>query len=156
MNSAPNLNPLSIQTISSQFRFKRVIALKKPTVYLVDPDLSALEEMQTLLSVLDVEIEKFTSAESFLLNERRIESTCLVVNFNLPGLSGLALLEELRERDICIPIVLIDNLGDVRRAVKAMRAGVVEYIEKPFADRLLLKAVGDAINALNERDPGGV
>ena len=109
--------------------------------------------MHSLLSVLDVEIEKFTSAESFLVQDYALQSACLVVNFNLPGLNGLALIEKLRERDELMPIVLIDDLGDVSRAVKAIRAGAVEYIDRPFSDLLLIRTVSDAIKSLNDPDP---
>lgn len=129
--------------------------MKKPTVYLVDADHSALEAMHTLLASLDVDFERFTSAECFLYKQRSDEFACLVANVALPGLNGLALIEKLKERGIHLPTVLIDNLGDVSTAVKAMRAGVVDYIEKPFADRLLLKAVSDAINTCVEKDPSG-
>lgn len=111
--------------------------------------------MYALLASLDVEIEQFTSAECFLDEERPDEFACLVANVALPGLDGLALIEKLKERGVHLPSVLIDNLGDVSTAVRAMRAGVVDYIEKPFADHLLLKAVSDAINACAEKDPGG-
>jgi FixJ family two-component response regulator len=141
-------------TIFSELQHKRVLVLKKPTVYLVDADRAALEKMGAVLAVLDVDIEKFSSAECFLHEERSCESACLVANAALPGLSGLALIEKLKERDMHLPALLIDNSGDVSRAVRAIRAGVIDYIEKPFADNLLLQAVSDVIYSGIETDPG--
>lgn len=136
-------------------RVAQGIAVKKPTVYLVDSDRAALEAMHALLASLDVDIEQFTSAEGFLHKQRTNETGCLVANVTLPGMGGLALIEMLKQRDLRLPNVLIDNLGDVRTAVKAIRAGVVDYIEKPCADRLLLNAVSEAINASVEQDHKG-
>ena len=129
--------------------------MKRPTIYLIDGDLSVLDELHNLLSNLDAGIERFTSAESFLKTECSEEFACLVANVALPGLSGLDLIEKLRENDVHLPTVLIDNRGDVSTAVRAMRAGVFDYIEMPFSDRLLLKAVSDAISACIEIDPAG-
>ncbi|MGR9107698.1 MAG: response regulator transcription factor [Gammaproteobacteria bacterium] len=129
--------------------------MKKPTVYIVDSDHSAREELHALLSNLDAEIQKFPSAECFLHAKRPDEFACLIANVALPGLSGLGLIEKLKERDIHLPTVLIDNIGEVSTAVRAMRAGVIDYIEKPFAAHLLLKVVSDAICSCVEKDPSG-
>ena len=129
--------------------------MKRPTIYLIDGDHSVLEELHNLLASLNAEIERFTSAESFLQLDRSEELACLVANVALPGLSGLELIEKLRENDVHLPAVLIDNRADVSTAVRAMRAGVFDYIEMHFADRLLLKAVSDAISAYIENDPSG-
>ena len=129
--------------------------MKRPTIYLIDGDHSGLDELYNLLASLNAEIERFTSAESFLQLDRSEELACLVANVALPGLSGLELIEKLRENDVHLPAVLIDNRADVSTAVRAMRAGVFDYIEMHFADRLLLKAVSDAISAYIENDPSG-
>lgn len=133
----------------------RVFTLEKPTVYLVDANHSARDEIYTLVTTLDVYIRCFTSAELFLHEIPSDKIACLVANVALPGLSGLALIERLKERNINLPTVLIDSCGDVSTAVQAMRAGVVDYIERPFADRLLLKAICDAINSSIRKGQSG-
>lgn len=117
----------------------------KPIVFVVDDDLSVREGLGSLMRSAGLRVETFPSAQEFLARLRAEVPSCLVLDVRLPGLSGLDLQKRMAEVNIEIPIVFITGHGDVPTSVRAMKAGAVEFLTKPFADRDLLDAIQQAI-----------
>jgi RNA polymerase sigma factor (sigma-70 family) len=119
-----------------------------PIVIVVDDDPSVRSSLKLLVSTVGLRVESFESAETVL--ERTLPDTvsCFVMDVRLRGLSGLDLQRELAARNIRIPIVFITGHGDIPMSVRAMKAGAVEFLTKPFRDQDLL----DAIHVALERD----
>jgi FixJ family two-component response regulator len=120
----------------------------EPIVFIVDDDLSVRRSTERLLRSAGLEVQTFTSAREFLKNPRPEGPACLVLDVRMPGLSGMELQRELAQSGIHIPIIFITGHGDIPMSVRAMKAGAVEFLTKPFRSRSLLEAVRAAI----ERD----
>jgi RNA polymerase sigma factor (sigma-70 family) len=112
-----------------------------PVVFVVDDDSSVRSSLKFLLSTVGLEVESFDSADSFLRNKPPDAPSCLVLDVRMPGLSGLDFQRELLARKIRIPIVFLTGHGDIPMSVRAMKAGAVEFLTKPFRDQDLLDAV---------------
>jgi FixJ family two-component response regulator len=119
-----------------------------PIVFVVDDDASVREALSSLIRSIDLNVEIFSSAREFLQYKRPDVPACLVLDVRLPGLSGLDLQRELVTAKNSIPIIFITGHGDVPMSVRAMKAGAVEFLTKPFRDQELLDAIQQAI----ERD----
>lgn len=117
-------------------------------VFVVDDDPSVRASLKFLVSTVGLQVESFDSAEAFLNKKPPDGPSCLVLDVRLRGMSGLDLQRELAARDLRIPIVFITGHGDIPMSVRAMKAGAVEFLSKPFRDQDLL----DAIRAALERD----
>lgn len=111
------------------------------TVYVVDPDKANRDELLALFSALGIEACGFESAEILLNQPISLNSSCLITEINLPGMNGLELMEALRTQQRAIPTILISADGDIELAVRAIRGGAVDFIEKPFIDRILVQRV---------------
>src|SRR5688572_21741091 len=118
----------------------------KMFVFVIDDDSSIRQSLSNLLRSAGLNVETFASAQEFLARERSHSSGCLVLDVQLPGLSGLDLQQELARNDAAIPIIFITGHGDIPMTVRAMKAGAVEFLTKPFRDEDLLNAVEQAIN----------
>jgi FixJ family two-component response regulator len=119
-----------------------------PMVFIVDDDLSVRRSTERLVQAAGLKVQTFTSAKEFLKNARFEGPACLVLDVRMPGLSGMDLQQELTQSGIQIPIIFITGHGDIPMSVRAMKAGAVEFLTKPFRSRGLL----DAIRAALERD----
>ena len=117
-------------------------------VFVVDDDPSVRSSLKFLLSTVGLQVESFGSADAFLHKKPSDAPSCLVLDVRLPGLSGLDFQRELAARKIHIPIVFLSGHGDIPMSVRAMKAGAVEFLTKPFRDQDLLDAVRIAL----ERD----
>jgi len=117
-----------------------------PIVFVVDDDASVRSSLKFLLSTVGLHAEAFDSADSFLRKKCSDVPSCLVLDVRLPGLSGLDFQRELAARNICIPIVFLTGHGDIPMSVRAMKAGAVEFLTKPFRDQDLLDAVRVALD----------
>jgi RNA polymerase sigma factor (sigma-70 family) len=117
-------------------------------VFVVDDDPSVRSSLKFLLSTVGLQVEGFDSADSFLHRRLPDAPSCLVLDVRLPGLSGLDFQRELAAKNIRIPIVFLTGHGDIPMSVRAMKAGAVEFLTKPFRDQDLLDAVRIAL----ERD----
>ncbi len=115
-------------------------------VLVVDDDVSVREALGSLIRSAGLRVETFASAQEFLARARADAPSCLVLDVRLPGLSGLDLQKRMAELNLETPIVFITGHGDVPTSVKAMKAGALEFLIKPFADRDLLDAIRQAIN----------
>ena len=114
-------------------------------VYVVDDDESVREAIQSLIRSVGLHVEAFASAQDFLRSKRPDVPGCLVLDIRLPGFSGLQLQRKLADADIRIPIVFMTGHGDIPMTVKAMKAGAVEFLTKPFRDQDLLDAIQQSI-----------
>jgi FixJ family two-component response regulator len=115
-------------------------------VFVIDDDPSVRSSLKFLLSTVGLQAETFESADSFLRRKALDIPSCLVLDVRLPGLSGLDFQRELATRNICIPIVFLTGHGDIPMSVRAMKAGAVEFLTKPFRDQDLLDAVRVALD----------
>jgi FixJ family two-component response regulator len=113
-------------------------------VFIVDDDISVRESLALLVATAGWRAETFVSAQDFLDRPRVSAPSCLVLDVTLPGLNGLELQDQLADRGD-MPIIFITGYGDVPMSVKAMKAGAVEFLTKPFRDDVLLDAIRDAI-----------
>src|SRR5262245_2577094 len=114
-------------------------------VYVVDDDASVRNAVQMLLEATGFAVEVFPSAQEFLKTDVANLSGCLVLDVRMEGLSGLDLQKELTDAQVSLPIIFITGHGDVPMSVKAMKAGAVEFLTKPFREQDLLTAVGQAL-----------
>ena len=121
------------------------MAEPKAIVFVVDDDVSVREGLGSLIRSAGLSVETFASAREFLARSPGDLPSCLVLDVRLPGLSGLDLQKRMAEANIEIPIVFITGHGDVPTSVRAMKAGAVEFLTKPFRDRDLLEAIQQAI-----------
>ena len=119
-----------------------------PIVFIVDDDISVRESLGSLICSVGWRAETFASAQEFLCRQRVLTPSCLILDVALPDLSGLAVQERVADRND-MSIIFIADCGDVTTTVKAMRAGAVEFLTKPFRDDLMLDAVGHAIERSN-------
>jgi FixJ family two-component response regulator len=118
------------------------------TVFVVDDDAPMRESLKNLLRSVGLRAELFASAQEFLRSKRPDMPSCLVLDVRLPGLSGLDLQRRTTEAGVEIPIIFITGHGDIPMSVRAMKAGAVEFLTKPFRDQDLLDAIQQAL----ERD----
>jgi RNA polymerase sigma factor (sigma-70 family) len=120
-------------------------------VFVVDDDPSVRSSLKFLLSTVGLQVESFGSADTFLHRKPPDAPSCLVLDVRLPGLSGLDFQRELTAKNIRIPIVFLTGHGDIPMSVRAMKAGAVEFLTKPFRDQDLLDAVRIALERDNRR-----
>ena len=126
-----------------------------PVVFIVDDDVSVRESLELLLRHEGLGVETFISAQEFLSRPRATVPSCLVLDYSLPGLNGLELQKLVAVERHDMPIIFITGHGDVPMAVRAIRAGAVEFLTKPFSDDVLLNAIRNAIErsrAILDRD----
>jgi len=124
---------------------KRCQITPKPIVHVVDSDRAVCEGIQVLLRGMADNVRAYPDAEAFLAGLPVNAEGCLIVEVNLPGISGLDLLEQLHERGIHLPVIVLASFSDVPMAVRAMRSGAMDFIDKPFVDRVLRARVRQAL-----------
>ena len=117
-----------------------------PVVYVVDDDISVREALSSLIRSAGLRVETFSSAREFLGLSPSEAPSCLVLDVRLPDQNGLALQRELAAVDNQIPIIFITGHGDIPMTVRAMKAGAMEFLTKPFENQELLDAIHEAIN----------
>jgi FixJ family two-component response regulator len=126
------------------------------TVFIVDDDVSVRESLELLVESQGWEPELFESAQEFLARPRSHVPSCLILDVNLPDLNGLDLQTRIAADRIAMPIIFITGYGDIPTTVKAMKAGAIEFLTKPFRDDVLLAAIRNAIDrseaTLNSED----
>ena len=124
--------------------------MKQPDsiVFVVDDDSSVREAIESLIQSVGLRVETFETAQEFLRSKRPDVPGCVVLDVRLPGLSGLDLQRELAAHGIKLPVIFITGHGDIPMSVRAMKAGALEFLTKPFRDQDLLDAIQQAL----ERD----
>ena len=112
-----------------------------PMVFIVDDDQGVRSSIRILMKSVGLPAAPFASAQEFLTSYRPSDPGCLVLDIRMPGMSGLALQEELNLRGATIPVIFITGHGDIPMAVEAMRHGAFDFIQKPFRDQELIDRV---------------
>src|SRR6266571_3042170 len=125
-----------------------------PYVCVVDDDQSMRESLRDLLCSMGLNVQTFASAHEFLTRPRPEAPSCLVLDVQLPGLSGLELQQELAKVHASMPIIFITGYGDIPMTVRAMKAGAIDFLTKPFRDEDLLTAVAQALHRARQMGPG--
>jgi len=127
----------------------------EPTVFVVDDDHAVRRFLCGLIASVDIPVESYASARDFLENYQYGRAGCLLLDIRMPGMSGLELQQELDRRSIDLPVIILTGHGNVQVAVNAMKAGAIDFIEKPFNNDLLLdriqRALSDSVRAREVR-----
>ena len=118
----------------------------RATVFVIDDDQSVREAIKNLIRSVGLHVETFSSAQAFLQSRHGDVPGCLVLDVRLPGLSGLDLQREMADANIYTPIIFITGYGDIPMTVRALKAGAVEFLTKPFRDQDLLDAIQQALD----------
>jgi FixJ family two-component response regulator len=118
----------------------------RPTVFVIDDDETVREAVEGIVKSVGLQVRSFASTQAFLQIGQQPGPSCLVLDVRLPGLSGLDFQLELAKADVPIPIVFITGYADVPMSVRAMKAGAVEFLTKPFTDQDLLDAIHHALD----------
>ena len=119
--------------------------LTRPIIFVVDDDISVRESLELLIASVGWQPQMFASAQEFLEHPRPLVPNCLVLDVSLPGLNGLELQKRVAGEWTAMPIIFITGHGDVPMTVRAMKAGAVEFLTKPFSDDALLSAIREAL-----------
>lgn len=119
---------------------------KNVTIHIVDDDLGMLKYLSELVSTIDFKSKTYDSANDFLNAYSDDGLGCLILDLRLPDINGLELQQQLASNNIDLPVIMISGFGDVPTAVKAMKAGVLDFLEKPFKGQELLDLVHNAIS----------
>ena len=148
-------NLLSVSKPAAKTEVKTMAASEgsSSTIFVVDDDPGLRDAVREMLESHGWDVETFESCEAFLAALRRGRSGCLVIDAVLPGMNGLELLAQLRADGIALPSIMITGHGDVSMAVKAMRAGASDFIEKPFGQEDLLASISNALEPTPESAP---
>jgi FixJ family two-component response regulator len=116
------------------------------TVFVIDDDDLVRAAIQGMLKSVGLKAETFGTPQEFLCRQRPDGPSCLILDVELPGMSGLDFQRELATAGVCIPIIFITGYGDIPMTVKAMKSGAVEFLPKPFRDEDLLSAIHQALD----------
>jgi two-component system response regulator FixJ len=116
-------------------------------VHVVDDDEAMRDSMAFLLRAENFQVQTYAAATDFLKALPQIKTGCVVTDVRMPGMSGLELLQRLRELKVSLPVIVVSGHGDVPLAVEAMKTGALDFIEKPFSDEVFLRAVRMAVTA---------
>ncbi|MFI5365476.1 MAG: response regulator transcription factor [Candidatus Binatia bacterium] len=118
-----------------------------PTVFVVDDDPAMRDSLRWLLQSVGLPVQTYAAAEEFLEHYDATWPGCLVLDVRMPGMSGLKLQDVLAARHIQLPVIVVTGYAEVPTAVRALKTGAIDFIEKPFSDELLLDRVRQAIEA---------
>lgn len=117
------------------------------TVHVVDDDAAIRESLSFLLETAGLRPRLYESGPSLLARAGELEPGCIITDVRMPEMSGLDLVEQLKHAGVQLPVIVLTGHADVAMAVEAMKAGVIEFLEKPFSDEALLRAVNRAVAA---------
>ena len=123
-----------------------------PVVFVIDDDASVRAAISSLIRSVGLRAEVFASVSEFLAHKPSSTTSCLILDVRLPGVSGLEFQSELAKANAEIPIIFITGHGDIPMTVKAMKAGAVEFLTKPFRDQDLLDAIRVALERARAKD----
>jgi two-component system response regulator FixJ len=120
-------------------------------VHIVDDDEAVRQSLAFLLSTAGIPVRVYDSATSFLQALPSLQAGCLITDVRMPDLTGIELLRRLKAKSIPLPVIVITGHGDIPLAVEAMKAGAIDFIEKPFAEEAILRAVRSAAERLERQ-----
>jgi two-component system response regulator FixJ len=119
-------------------------------VHVIDDDQAVRESLEFLLRSAKIDARSYESATAFLAALPGLNAGCIVTDVRMPGMSGVDLLRQLKERGTAMPVIVMTGHGDVQLAVEAMKLGAVDFLEKPFDDDMLLASVKSALGRLDK------
>jgi len=119
---------------------------KEATVFVVDDDDAMRESLTWLIESVGLNVETYASADDFLKSYYPGRPGCVLLDVRMPGMSGLELQGHLQQQQVTVPVIMITGHGDVPMAVRAMKAGAIDFIEKPFNDEQLLESIRNALS----------
>lgn len=125
--------------------------MERATVFIVDDDSAMRDSLAWLLESVGLQVQTFASAAEFLDAYRPERPGCLVVDVRMPGMSGLELQERLRSDEFRLPLIVITGHGDIPMAVRAMKAGAVDFFEKPFNDQVVIERIQQCLQEDRKR-----
>ncbi len=120
--------------------------MNQGTVFIVDDDADLRATMVDLVEAATYQAESFGSAAAFLDAGKKSGDGCLVVDIHMPGMNGLELQQKLKDDRVAIPVIVVTGRGDVPKAVQALKAGAVDFIEKPFSGEMVLGSIRQALD----------
>ncbi|AUW59317.1 DNA-binding response regulator [Sphingobium sp. SCG-1] len=123
-----------------------------PIVYIIDDDESVRHSLEFLLDVAGIRVRSFSSADAFLKSSPPLAEACVVTDMRMPGMSGVELAENLGGKAARVPVIVVTGHADVPLAIRAMKAGVADFIEKPFDDEVMLAAIRNALARHNDKE----
>jgi two-component system response regulator FixJ len=118
----------------------------EPIVHVIDDDDAVRESVSFVLDSAGLRARAYGSAEAFLAGLGEVSHGCVVTDVRMPAMNGIELIRELQSRGSTLPVIVMTGHADVQMAIEAMRAGVIDFLEKPFDDEVLLGAVTSAMN----------
>jgi two-component system response regulator FixJ len=121
-----------------------------PEILIVDDDSAVRDSLRALLESSGFSVQEFDSAKALLQAPLAGKGACIIADVRMPDMDGLALQEELTKRKVGLPVIIITGHGDIPLAVRAMKAGAADFLEKPFDEELLLQSVGRAISMASQ------
>jgi two-component system response regulator FixJ len=127
---------------------------QEKNVYIVDDDEASRDSIATLLSVAGFRTKSFASGNQFLQEVASLAPGCLVSDVRMPDVDGIMLVQQLKTLKLSIPVVLITGHGDIKTAVRAIKSGAADFVEKPYDDETILTAVRKAQEELDHDDEG--
>jgi two-component system response regulator FixJ len=125
------------------------MAQNNHTIYIIDDEVNVCNALSWLFKSVQFNVETYENAQLFLAKYANDKQGCIIMDVRLPGMSGLELLEQLKAQKSHIPVIIITGYGDIQMAVRAMKAGAVDFILKPFNDQCLLETVQKCINKIS-------
>src|SRR5437868_12479365 len=131
--------------VTTGLRSDTAMAQEPPTIVVIDDDASVRKALDNLFRSVGLDVELFGSPQEFLQSKRPDRPGCIVLDIRFPGRSGLDMQREISSANTSLPIIFITGYGDIPMSVRAMKAGAVEFLTKPFRDQDLLDAVGVAL-----------
>src|SRR5205823_5644712 len=124
----------------------------EPTIFAVDDDSTTRDAMRELLEEHGHPVEAYASAEAFLAADRPDREGCLLIDALMPGMGGVALLERLKGENRGLPAIMITGQGDIAMAIRAMKAGAADFLEKPIRPDELLASIGRALERVGDSE----
>ena len=136
-----NLRPVSVLNHAPSPYNARI-----PTVFVVDDDRAMRDSLRWLIESVQHKVRTFENAREFLASSALQQPGCLVLDVRMPGMSGMELQQTLQNRGVNIPIIIVTGHGDIPMAVRAMKAGALDFLPKPFNEQILLDCIEHALN----------
>jgi two-component system response regulator FixJ len=130
----------------------RKMTSEERTVHLVDDDASVRRSVGFMLKTSGHRVETYESGAELLKNRAQLEQGCILLDIRMPGMDGLEVQQELKDKGVGLPVIIMTGHGDVGLAVRAMKAGAVDFIEKPFAKDALLASLEEGFRRLSRKE----